>query len=242
MNYPKSAMAADETIIFDVHHHFSVLLKPMLLIDACLVAWIIMVMNLDYFRRGWMLIAGFALAGGLLAFEAWKFILWTHTNLVLTDRRLVYRSGVFTKRSREIPLSRISDVTTIEMFLGRIFSSGDLVITLDSSSGTEKSAFFRLPQPQKLKLDILQQVHTLRAEIAGMRTDSLASEIAHAVKREQPTYELPPLPPERPPLYSEIVDQIERLDALRKQGTLTDTEFEEAKQSLMARFKKETEN
>ncbi len=242
MKYPKSALAADETVVFDVHHHISVLLKPMLLFDVCLIAWLILLTNVDYFRRGWVLAAGLALLIALFAFQAWRLLVWTHANFMLTDRRLVYRSGVFTRRSREIPLSKINDVTTIQMFLGRIFSSGDLVIKLDSSSGTEKSAFFRLPQPEKLKLAILQQAHTLRAEIAGRRTSSLASEIAHAVKREQPTYELPPLPPERPPLYSEIVDQIERLDALRERGTLTDSEFEEAKQGLMARLKKETEN
>lgn len=85
-------------------------------------------------------------------------------------------------------------------------------------------------------------MHALKAEISDERTTSLAVEVAQAVKREQPTYELPPLPPERPPLYSEIVDQIERLDALRERGTLTDSEFEEAKQGLIARLKKEPEN
>jgi uncharacterized membrane protein YdbT with pleckstrin-like domain len=208
MKYPESALAADEIIVFDVHHHISVLLKPML----------------------------------LFAFGVWKLLVWIYTSLVLTDRRLVYRSGVFTRLSREIPLSRISDITTIQMFLGRIFSSGDLIITLDYSSGTEKSSFFRLPRPEKLKQDILKQAHALKAEAAGQENSSLASQIAHAVKREQPTYELPALPPERPPLYSEIVDQIERLDALRERGTLTDLEFEDAKQNLISRLKREPEN
>jgi uncharacterized membrane protein YdbT with pleckstrin-like domain len=242
MKYPESALAADEIIVFDVHHHISVLLKPMLLFDVCLVAWIVLVANVSYFRRGWALLAGVVLLTALLAFGVWKLLVWIYTSLVLTDRRLVYRSGVFTRLSREIPLSRISDITTIQMFLGRIFSSGDLIITLDYSSGTEKSSFFRLPRPEKLKQDILKQAHALKAEAAGQENSSLASQIAHAVKREQPTYELPALPPERPPLYSEIVDQIERLDALRERGTLTDLEFEDAKQNLISRLKREPEN
>ena len=242
MKYPKSALAADEIIVFDVHHHISVLLKPMLLFDLCLIAWIVLVANVNYFRRGWVLLAGLALLAALFALQAWKLLVWIYANLVLTDRRLVYRCGVFTRLSREIPLSRISDITTIQMFLGCIVSSGDLIITLDYSSGTEKSSFFRLPRPEKLKHEILQQAHALKAEIDGQKTSSIASEIAHAVKREQPTYELPALPPERPPLYSEIVDQIERLDALRERGTLTDSEFEEAKQNLISRLKEEPEN
>jgi uncharacterized membrane protein YdbT with pleckstrin-like domain len=242
MKYPESVLAGDETIVFDVHHHISALLKPTLLFGACLVAWLILVIKVDFFRESWALIVALALLIALLAFLVSRLLVWTEAKLVLTDRRLIYRHGVFTRRTREIPLSRVGDVSTIQMFLGRVFSSGDIVLTLDSSSGTEKSVFYRLPHPEKLKLQIQQQAHALKADIASQRTSSLASEIAHAVKREQPTYELPPLPPERPPLYSEIVDQIERLDALRERGTLTDSEFEEAKQSLMARFKKETES
>lgn len=242
MKYPKSALATDETILFDVHHHISVMLKPMLLFDSCLVAWLILVIKVDFFRRGWVFLAGLALLIALFAYQAWRVLVWTRVNLVLTDRRLVYRSGVFTRHSSEIPLGKISGVATYQMFLGRIFSSGDLVIKFDSASGIVESAFLKLPQPEKLKLDILKQVHALKAEISDERTTSLAVEVAQAVKREQPTYELPPLPPERPPLYSEIVDQIERLDALRERGTLTDSEFEEAKQGLIARLKREPEN
>jgi uncharacterized membrane protein YdbT with pleckstrin-like domain len=242
MKYPESALAVDETIVFDVHHHISALLKPVLLVGIFLAAWLILVIELDFFRESWVLLAGLVLLVALLAFLASRLLVWLQATLVLTDRRLIYRHGVFTKRTREIPLSRINDVATIQLFLGRIFSSGDIVLTLDSSSGAEKSAFYRFPHPEKLKLQVQQQAHAFKAGIEGRRASSLASEIAHAVKREQPTYELPPLPPERPPLYSEIVDQIERLDALRERGTLTDTEFEEAKQSLMERFKKETES
>jgi hypothetical protein len=77
---------------------------------------------------------------------------------------------------------------------------------------------------------------------SGERARELALEVARAVQREQPTGELPLIPPERPPLYSEIVDQIERLDSMRERGVISGAEFEEAKQAMMARLKKEPES
>jgi hypothetical protein len=86
---------------------------------------------------------------------------------------------------------------------------------------------------------MLEGAHAAQNGPAGDR--ELALEAARTVSREQPTLELPPLPPERPPLYSEIVDQIERLDAMRERGVISGGEFDEAKQGLLARLNREPE-
>ena len=242
MKYPESELAADETIAFDVHHHPIMLGRTLLLMLAYLAVWLALVVAFDFFKGGWQMLVGLALLLALLVLFAWRVAVWTHVNLVLTDRRLVYRSGVFGRHSREIPLSRINDVTMYQMVLGRIFGTGDLVIKSASEAGGGQSAFFDVPHPERLKREILEQAHALGRGTSGEGARALALEVARAVQREQPTGELPRIPPERPPLYSEIVDQIERLDSMRERGVISGEEFEEAKQALIARLKKEPES
>jgi uncharacterized membrane protein YdbT with pleckstrin-like domain len=242
MKYPESELAADETITFDVHHHPLVLAKTAFLVLLYLAAWLALVVALDFFKGGWAMLVGLAILLALLVLFAWRVVVWTHVNLVLTDRRLVYRSGVLTRHSREIPLSRINDVTMYQMVPGRIFGMGDLIIKSASEGGGGQSAFLDVPHPERLKLEILEQAHALQQGASPESAKALALEVARAVQREQPTGELPALPPERPPLYSEIVDQIERLDSMRERGVISDAEFEEAKQGLIARLKKEPES
>ncbi len=236
MRYPSSSLAKDETIVFDVHHHPFTLSRPALPLLVFLVVWLVLVAKVGFFREGWVLLAGFAVLAALALYFAWRIAVWSHVNFVLTDRRLVYQSGVLTRHSREVPLSRVNDVTGCQMVLGRIVGMGDIVIEVADKG---KAPFFDLPDPGKLKLAILEQVHAARGDAPGEGARSLAREAAREVKREQPTAELPPLPPERPPLYSEIVDQIERLDSMRERGVISDTEFEDAKSSLLDRLKKE---
>ena len=237
MRYPSSSLAKDETIVFDVHHHPFVLWKQALPLVLFLAVWLALVIEVDFFRRGWVLLAALAALLLLALYLAWGFAVWAHVNLVLTDRRLVYRSGVITRHSREIPLSRINDVTSLQMVLGRLFGMGDLVV--DTAGDAGKVPFFDVPSPDELKLEIMERVHAARGDAPGDGTRSLAREVALEVKRDQPTVELPPLPQERPPLYSEIVDQIERLDAMRERGVITDAEFEEAKRAMLAKLTKE---
>lgn len=237
MRFPSSSLAKEEIVIFDVHHHPFVLARPAAPAFAYLVVWLILLAKVRFFRVGWVLLAGLAILVLLLLYWAWRIAVWTHVNFVLTDRRLIYQSGVLTRHSREIPLSRINDVTFCQMVLGRILGMGDLVI--ESASETGKVPFFDLPGPAELKLEIIEQMHSDSARGGGEDAKSIATEVAREVRREQPTAEMPPLPPERPPLYSEIVDQIERLDAMRERGAITDDEFEEAKRGLLDRLKRE---
>jgi uncharacterized membrane protein YdbT with pleckstrin-like domain len=237
MKYPKSSLSKDETIVFDVHHHALVLAKPAVILIVYAAVWFVLMIYVGFFRTDWALLAGIILFIVAASYIAWEILSWTHMNLVLTDRRFIYQSGVFTRHSREIPLSKINDVTMLQMVLGRLFGMGDIII--DSGSDSGQWAIFDVPRPGNLKLSMLEGAHAAQNGPAGDR--ELALEAARTVSREQPTLELPPLPPERPPLYSEIVDQIERLDAMREWGVISGGEFDEAKQGLLARLNREPE-
>jgi uncharacterized membrane protein YdbT with pleckstrin-like domain len=237
MKYPEKLLSKGEEIVFDVHHHPVVLWAPLLLVIVYTAVWLTLLFMADFLGSGWWLLGGAVLLLVLLAVLAWKIEVWLHVNLVLTNQRLIYRAGVLSRRAWEIPLSSISDVSLIQSAPGRVIGVGDLVIKSSTQSG--KTPYFRLRRPDRLKQKILEQVHRATGVTVGGAPSVIAEEVARTIERTQPTHEIAAVPPERPPLYSEIVDQIERLEELRRRGVLSDEEFQKAKDDLLSRLGKE---
>jgi len=238
MKYPKKLLSDDEAVVFDVHHHPVVLWKPTLAVVAFLALWPVAVSYIRFFRGGWALLAG---AFILLALSAWlasRTVAWSHADFVLTDLRLIYGSGVVSRQARETPLSRIIDVSSYRGVLGRVFGHGDLVVKSEGES--RPAPYLDMPQPDRLKIQILEQVNAARGSTSEVNGRSMAEEIAQVMTSRQPTQPIVPVPPERPPLYSEIVDQIDRLDGLRERGVLSEEEFRKAKEGLLSRLEKES--
>jgi uncharacterized membrane protein YdbT with pleckstrin-like domain len=233
MRYPDNLLAADEKVVFDVHHHFSVLWKPIALFLAFLLVWVVVLSLLS--SGNWVILIGLLVLLAMSLYFAWRVQVWTHTNLVLTDQRLIYQTGVITRHSRELPLSRINDVSCYQMVLGRVFGMGDLIVESGGEAGP--FAYFSMPDPERLKMRILERVKAAHAGVTGPA--DIEKHVAMAVEKHQPTSEFVQIPAERPPMYSEIVDQIERLDQLRARGVLTPEEFQEAKEALLGKLSRE---
>lgn len=88
------------------------------------------------------------LIGGVLALVVWAVVavgaiwyvvrpalLWLTASYTITDRRLITRHGVITRRGHDIPLSRISDVSYELGLIDRMLSCGTLVISDASTHG-----------------------------------------------------------------------------------------------------------
>ena len=58
-----------------------------------------------------------------------KTIIFTHIELVLTNKRIVHKEGVFNTRSFDVPLNKIQDVRVKTTFFGRMFNSNKIYIT-----------------------------------------------------------------------------------------------------------------
>jgi uncharacterized membrane protein YdbT with pleckstrin-like domain len=64
----------------------------------------------------------------LLRFTFWPWIRWQTTNYVLTTRRIVIRRGVLARSGRDIPLTRVNDVSFHHSLLERMLRCGTLTI------------------------------------------------------------------------------------------------------------------
>jgi uncharacterized membrane protein YdbT with pleckstrin-like domain len=159
----------------------------------------------------------------------WRYLTWRTTHFVVTTDRLIVRSGVFSRRGREIPLERINDITFHQTLFERMLGSGDLVV---ESAGTQgQQVFGDIPNPEFVQGEIYRQV-----EDNARRTAEYGKldhgELADAIARHAPTTPAA-APPPGPP---SVPDQLERLAELRDKGVITQAEFEQKKAELLGRL------
>jgi uncharacterized membrane protein YdbT with pleckstrin-like domain len=163
----------------------------------------------------WASIAGMAewfllaLSGVVLASLLWfvgRYARWATTNFVLTTDRLIYRSGVVAKKGIEIPLERVNTVFSNQTVLERLLRSGD--ITIESGGELGRQNFKDIRHPGEVQNEIYQQIEVNQQRMVGGR----------------------------PAAEPDVVDQIDRLDDLRKRGVISEAEFQAKKAQLLDRL------
>lgn len=230
----------DEYIVFSVRHHISTLGRYFAISALFISIWVAILVIWPGSRSGIPLVAMISLFLVISILSDIKVIKWLSMRLTLTNRRLIYSSGFLRKNIREFLLGSISNVAIYQSAIQRLMGSGLLVV--ETGADRERShAFTDIPRPERLKEMIVAEASRIKEAIPERAVDSIAREVTKKVKSEQPTREITVIPPERPPIYTEIVDQIERLDSLRKSGAIRDEEFERAKSALLRRLEESKE-
>src|SRR4051794_10559001 len=113
MAYPARLLAADEDIVLDLHPHWKRVGLPLLLLPVGVgVASYGSFALPDNEARPWLRWAILAVAALLLfRLTLWPFLSWQTTHYVLTTRRVVLRRGVLSRSGRDVPLTRVNDVS-----------------------------------------------------------------------------------------------------------------------------------
>ncbi len=132
-----------------------------------------------------------------------RLIGWWFTQYVLTNERLVVRSGVVARSGIEIPLENINNVLFEQTVLERILRCGDLLI--ESAGETGQSRLVDIRQPDQFQALLYR---TREARSKDMSGASAKSEV-------HPT------------------EHLERLAKLHRDGVISDEEFEEKKRALL---------
>ncbi len=215
MAFPRELLADHEKLIFELRPHWVALIPSALWTLGLLVALLLGYRAIDAIvdgaATGPKSVFGAIITALWIFFAVVKFFRWRFTMFVLTTDRLITRSGVIAKHSKEIPLERINDVTFTQTVLERIIGAGDLL--LDSSGDLGPARITAVRKPEEVQLLIYKESERNENR---MRTP------------------LPsPLKQHREP---SIPEQIEALARLNNQGTLTDEEFEAKKRELLNRM------
>ncbi len=142
-----------EHVIISTRTHWKALVLPVLalLVTCAAAGFLIAILPGDWPDAAtWVVVAVALLVIGF--FTVRPFLIWLTASYTVTNRRLINRSGVFTRRGRDIPLHRINDVTYERGVLDRMLGCGTLVISDASEQG--QSVLPDVPDVEQLQLAI----------------------------------------------------------------------------------------
>lgn len=209
--FPRKLLAEHEVLVFDLKPHWIALAPAVLwtlLILAIGIAGSTFIEDPEWLKPAlWIaaVVAFFFLA-------VLPFLRWTYTNFVLTSDRLITRSGIIAKNSKEIPLERINDVAFNQTVIERALGAGDLLIESAGERGQTRISNVRGPEQVQLRIykETEDNSNRMMRGGEGSRTEA--------------------------PGETSVPEQIEALARLKDQGVLSETEFETKKEELLKRM------
>ena len=96
---------------------------------------------------------GYGLAVIVLLHLWWRLLAWRLRQFVVTNRRVIQISGVFTKDVIDSALDKVTDIRSEQNLLGRMFNYGDVEVLTASETG--KNQFFMIADPLGFKRAML---------------------------------------------------------------------------------------
>jgi uncharacterized membrane protein YdbT with pleckstrin-like domain len=155
--FPRRLLNDDESIVLDLRPHWWALAVPTLALVLALGVAIAASALVHGAAHDPVLIAALVVVLVVLARFVVRYVRWATTNIVVTNHRLVLRSGVLSKSGREIPLERINDIAYHQSLFDRLIKSGDLIVESAGERGQE--TLRRVPDPTRVQQEIYRQMH-----------------------------------------------------------------------------------
>ena len=139
MAYPADVLVADEQVLLHRHPHWSVLVRPVVLllaVAAVLGFTAAAVRGLDARAVLWALLAA---AGGVVVARGvlWPALRWRATHLVVTDRRVLVREGVLGRAGVAVPVDHVTGVRYRATPAARLLGTGTLVVEVADADALE---------------------------------------------------------------------------------------------------------
>jgi uncharacterized membrane protein YdbT with pleckstrin-like domain len=131
MGYPHKLLAQGEVIEFETRPHWRALFVPAVVLIATVFGATWLYFWIDNAAFGGTVMRWVVLAAGLLILVLWAvvpFLRWVTSEYVFTDRRIIVRSGIITRQGRDMPLSKVNDVSFHVPAMGRVLNYGALEI------------------------------------------------------------------------------------------------------------------
>ncbi len=203
-NYLEDLLGENERIVLETHQHWFVLFNKIFL-EIILIAIIVTAVIIG------MTFNQIAIYGSILVLVPLvglvrDVMIWQNNAYVVTNRRVIQISGVFSKEVVDSSLEKVNDVKLSQSFFGRMFNFGDIEILTASELGV--NLFHEIANPIEYKTAMLNAKEKLGFEEMGA--------VAHAIE--------------------DIPSMIEKLDNLRKRGILSEVEFQQKKAELLAKM------
>ena len=209
MPYPHKMLNDNETIAVDLHPHWWYFFEPVIALVASIAAGILVLVATDGDTQKWLGLVALALIVGSAIWLIVRYLQWGTTNFVITNDRVIYRSGVIAKRGIDIPLERVNNVMISQRILERVLRTGDLMIESAGEEGQQRFTDIREPDRVKNMIHAMineNERNVFRGTEGGGGSFGVGSDVA---------------------------SQLEKLEGMRDRGTLTPEEFDAQKRRLL---------
>ena len=208
--YLNSLLGDREKVLLVTHQHWFLVFRNILFELIVIIATIVAVSLVWTFSGAGPISAlGFLLLLIPLASLVRDVIVWRNHKYVVTSRRVIQIFGVFNKNVTDSSLEKVNDVKMDQSALGRMFDFGDIEILTASELGINRFTFIGDP------------IHFKTAMVNAKYQLEQGEQRAHTTSAH-PVMDVPRL--------------IQQLDALRKEGTITEEEFQQKKARLLERI------
>jgi uncharacterized membrane protein YdbT with pleckstrin-like domain len=195
-----------ERIILATRQHWFVLVRE-IVVEVILTLAVLVLVTLMWLGLGQPLVTlGYLILILPLISMLRDVMGWLNHRYIVTNRRVMQVFGVFSKNVTDSSLEKVNDVKMEQSVLGRLFDYGDIEILTASEFGINRLT--KIGNPIRFKTAMLNARENLARD-----------------QRE-----------EEARLDGEIPAMIRELDALRREGALSEEEFERKKAELLSRL------
>ena len=159
MAFPEDVLSDDERVVMHLHPHWKALIWPGI-VTVIAIGGTIAAALLNQVA---LIIVGALAVIGFIWLAVWPYLKWRTTHYVFTNERVLLREGVFNRQQRDIPLSRVNDVSSSQSILDRLLSCGNL--TVESAGERGQSVLTDIPrvvQVQKVAYELVEADHERR--------------------------------------------------------------------------------
>lgn len=108
---------------------------------------------------------------------------FTHTELVLTNRRLIFKRGVVNIKAKDIPLPKVKGVSVQVTFWGRIFNWG--VVYIDTEYGTMK---YKIQDAEDFKTTVIGQLDQFERDRMAEQSAWMAQALLRGMNTQRNPY------------------------------------------------------
>ena len=211
MPYPANLINPGENVALDLRPHWWFFSKHIATgIPLFVVGGFVLSVGNKWLNALWGIVA--VVWAGWLAL---KYLEWNFTHFVVTDDRVIFRTGVLAKRGVEIPMERINNINFHQGIWERIIGAGDLDI--ESAGKDGQSHFDDVWHPDGVQQELYRQMEANAKKRAAWANPGVSAAPAA-------------------PTPHTVPEQLQQLADLRDRGVITPAEFETKKAQLLERM------
>jgi len=224
--YPRRLINDGETVVLDLKPHWWFFARHIIAGTGLFILLLLVFLGTDGGLRSAGLVVWLILAVVYAVWLVKAYLDWQFTYFVITDDRVIYRTGVVAKHGVEIPMSRISNINFHQGIVDNLVGAGTLEI--ESAGHDGESRFSHVRHPDAVQQEVYRQMEAHGRKRAGWGRDDGAPRAPASPVSSAPAASASP--------GANIPEQLKQLAELRDSGVITAQEFEAKKAQLLERM------